>query len=123
MTSKLTVATVAKALDGLFLRQTVNAHNIANGASPGFKPVRVEFEAALAQAYHHQAGRATPDLAAVNGVTPHVYVSSMKPGDAMRLDLEVANASDTAMHYEALISVLERSMQLKNLALTGGARG
>jgi len=38
----------------------------------------------------------------------------------MRLDLEIATASQTAMRYGALLSVLDRQMAITRAAIAGG---
>lgn len=102
-----------KALDGLDARAVVTAENIANAGTPGYRPMRVDFETALAQA----ASRGPQAIAEVRPTT------SLAPGagaDGLRLDLEMATASSTAMRYGALIEVLSRQMQLNALAVSGG---
>ena len=43
-------AIITKALDGLQLRSTATAQNIANANSPGYRPLSVSFEEELAAA-------------------------------------------------------------------------
>ena len=40
-------------------------------------------------------------------------------GDDVRLDLEMANASETALRYAALSDILNRQMQINRLAVKG----
>lgn len=103
---------VIKALDGLSARQTVTAHNIANAGTPGYRPLRVTFEAALAQAA--KGGD-------IEGVIPRVEADPAWTGvsDSLRLDLELASAASTASRYAALIDVLSRRLQLQSLAVMG----
>ncbi len=102
-----------KALDGLFQRSAVTAENVANAGSPNYRPLRVNFEQALTVA----AGKGE---AAVDAVQPKIEADPTVPRDeGLRLDLELATSSSTAMRYAALIEVLNRQMQLNALAATG----
>lgn len=106
----LSAALLLKSLDGLAARQAVTAQNIANAGTVGYRPLRVTFEAALAQA-------ANRDVQAVRGVEPKTALSGATD---LRLDLELATASTTSMRYAALIEILNRQMQLHGLAVSGG---
>lgn len=110
----LTSVVIAKALDGLSARAEATAANIANANSPGYRPMRVDFEEALRSA----AGRGADAVAAVRlttswGVTPAF-------GTEARLDLELATASETSLRFAALIDVLGRETGLMRAAIAGG---
>jgi flagellar basal-body rod protein FlgB len=109
----LTTQIMIKALDGLSERATVTAANIANAGTPNYRPLRLSFERALVNA----AARG-PD--AVHATTPHVArISAGAPDGQLRLDLELATASATALRYSALIELLNRQMQTEALAIKG----
>lgn len=111
---KMTAIMIAKALDGLATRATVIAQNIANVNSQNFSPKKVSFEDAL-----RAASKDGP--AAVARVEPHISTVDNKLGSSdIRLDLEMARASHTAMRYAALVDMLNRQMQLTRLAIRGG---
>lgn len=101
---------IVKALDGLSARQLATAENIANAGSPGFRPLRVTFEQALAAA-------APRGEAAIRAVAPRIEGAA--PGEPVRVDLELATASQTALRYAALSELLSRRMQLEAIAVTG----
>lgn len=101
---------IAKALDGLAVRQLYTAQNIANANSPGYQPVRVSFEDALRTA-------AAGGGQSVSAVQPEI---SAAPGGELRLDLEMATAAQTAMRYGGLIDILSRQMSLGRAALAWG---
>lgn len=109
--SEITPALIIKALDGLSLRALATAENIANAGSPNFRPLRVSFEQALAQAAARGAG-------AVDAVRPQMAGAAQ--AEPVRVDLELAAASATAGRYSSLIELLDRRMQLESLAITGG---
>ena len=108
--SEITSTLIVKALDGLAARSLVTAENIANGGSPGFRPLRVSFEQALAAAARGE-GR-------MEAVRP--AIEAAPAGEGVRVDLELATASATALRYSALTELLGRQMQIESLAITGG---
>lgn len=107
----LTSILVVKALDGLSARALATAHNIANAQSPGFRPLRVTFEDALAR-----AATQGPDQARAVEAR---QVQSTRADEEVRLDQEMADSAATALRYGALIEVLNRRMQISSLAVTG----
>lgn len=101
---------IVAALDGLSARQAATAENIANANSPGFRPLRVTFEQALANA-------AGGGEAAIRAVRPQI--EGAPPGETVRTDLELATATATASRYSGLAELLNRRMQLEAIAITG----
>lgn len=105
---------ITKALDGLYARSQATAQNVANANSPGFRPVRVNFEEAL-----RAAARQGP--AALRGVDATVgHVPAGASEGEMRLDLELATASETGLRYAALLDLLGRQLQISRTAIRGG---
>lgn len=102
-----------KALDGLYLRSIATAENIANSGSASFRPKAVDFETEL-----RRAAATGPD--ALQDFQPEItaYGQSVAGGD-VRLDLEMASASATALRYAALTDILNRQMQISQLAVKG----
>jgi flagellar basal-body rod protein FlgB len=112
MNSDTTVIMI-KALDGLSARAVVTAQNIANAATPGYRPLRVSFEQALKDA-------AAKGPAAVKDVVATATRGRVGTADAeLRPDLELATASATSLRYGALIDLLSRQMQLESIAVKG----
>ena len=108
MADPLFTAIALKALDSLTARSAVTAENIANSGTPHYRPLRLNFEQALASA-------ATRGVGAVEALQPTI---AQDPGE-LRLDLEMATASATQARYSALIQVLDRQMQLDDLMISG----
>lgn len=107
-------ALISRALDGLNQRYAFTAQNIANANSPNYRPVRVSFEDSLRAAA--EQGRS-----AIEAVEPRVvYEEPVEGESAMRLDLELATAAQTAGRYRALIDILGREMALQRTLITGG---
>lgn len=110
----VTAAVLMKSLDALHMRAMANAQNIANAGTPGYRPVRITFEAALAEA---QKGGS----AAIAAVQPELTLDpSFGDGDTLRLDLELAEAASTAARYGAMVELLNRHAQIAALAVSGG---
>ncbi|HEX8527303.1 flagellar basal body rod protein FlgB [Allosphingosinicella sp.] len=105
-------AVMIRALDSLAERSVATAANIANAGSPNYRPVRVSFESALAEA-------ASRGPAAIREFRPSVEADPTA-GDGVRIDLELATAAATAGRYAALIDLLGRQLQIEALAVTGG---
>ncbi len=108
-----TSAVIIKAMDGVSARVAVTAQNIANANTPGYRPLRVSFESALAEAAQH-------DPAMVRAVKPRI-TQEPADGQGLRLDLELASEGASAARYSALVEVLNRQLELTGLAVGGGA--
>jgi flagellar basal-body rod protein FlgB len=106
-------AVILKAMEGLSARVTVAAENIANANTPNYRPLRVSFEDALAEA-------AREGEAAVRAVKPQITEEPLSAG-GLRLDLELLNESESAGRYSALVEVLNRELDMQGLATRGGA--
>lgn len=103
---------IMKALDGLDQRYRFTAQNIANANTPDYRPVRVSFEESLRSAAERDA--ATPRT-----VRPQIVEGEQ---GALRLDLELATASNTASRYRALADLLNRQMSLMRSVITAQTR-
>jgi flagellar basal-body rod protein FlgB len=103
---------ITKALDGLYARSQATAQNVANANSLGFRPVRVSFEEALRAA-------ALQGPEALRNVTATVAQEPAAGGE-MRLDLELATASETGLRYAALLDLLGRQLQISRTVIAGG---
>ena len=103
---------IEKALDCLMLRQAYTAQNIANSGTPDYQSLRVSFEESLKAA-------AVQGQDAIDNVQAEI-VPSGAPGDEVRIDLELATASQTAMRYSSLIEVFGREMAISRAALVWG---
>jgi flagellar basal-body rod protein FlgB len=110
-----TASLLIKALDCLSARSVATAQNIANAGTPGYRPLRVSFEQALADA-------AARGGEAIQAVSPQIDAIPAGARDGeLRLDLELETASVTAQRYGGLINMLDRQLQLQNLAITGNS--
>lgn len=110
---EVSAALITKALEGLHQRYMFTAQNIANANSPEYRPMRVSFEESLRAAAERGPG-------AIRAVQPRAIEDDSAEGGAMRLDLELAAASQTAMRYRALIDILGRQMALSRAVAAMG---
>ena len=109
----VSVVVAAKALDGLTMRMAAISQNLANAGSPRFQAVKVDFENSLRIASRHG-----PDAVRSLDFTftaDRVFL----PGEDRRLDLQLADAAQTAMRYAALVDMLGRRLSIQR-ALAGG---
>lgn len=111
--NELSAAIMVKALDGLSARAAATSQNIANAQTPGYRPARISFEAALTAA-------ATLGPEAVGAVQPEIRFDAAGASAGVRLDQELATAASTALRYGAIVEMLSRQLQLQSLAVTGG---
>lgn len=110
----ISAALISKALDGLSMRQNFLTQNIANANSSNYSQMAVTFESELQQA-------SKVGMDAVKDVEPNVVTSPSTGEDAsVRLDMQLAESSKTALRYSALIEVMARQMSISRSAITGG---
>ncbi|MEZ0604628.1 flagellar basal body rod protein FlgB [Paraburkholderia sp. IW21] len=120
MSIDLVAAIATKALDGLFARQAATADNIANAGSAGFTPVRVSFEDALRTAALPRPGdNASGVMNRIVAVEPMTGTTPADQFDGMKLDREITTASETSARYAMLVSMLDRTLQMQQLAVKG----
>ena len=119
-----TLALARVALDAASLRHEAISHNIANVNSPGFRPLRVDFERqldALRGQLNSGAPLAQADLA---GLRP-VLERGPAPLDGDRsalLDMEVAAMAQNTVHYQALLKALDKHLAIIGTAVNEGKR-
>jgi flagellar basal-body rod protein FlgB len=113
------------ALDLRSMRQQLLASNIANADTPNYKAVDMDFGKELARVQGMQQGNLALKETAGNHLQPGkanplnaraMYRTGVQPsidGNTVDMDVERANFSDNAIHYEADIAFI--SAQLKTL--------
>lgn len=120
----VTAAAVRYALDGLSLRQTVIASNMANGKAEGFRPMSIDFENQLAFELRKSASAtSTADLGSMSA--PRVRYGDpvqQMAGNQVSVDQAVLQMNNTVVKYQALIEGLNKYMSLTSMAIDGGRR-
>lgn len=112
--SEISQALAVKAMDGLSMRQSAIAQNIANSNSETFAIRSVNFEEALREAAKDGPEAVRSMMIEMDQNTAQV------PGGEIRLDLEMQSATSTAARYSALADLIGRQMQISRAAVRGG---
>ncbi|MBV8636350.1 MAG: flagellar basal body rod protein FlgB [Burkholderiaceae bacterium] len=125
-TEAVTTQMLKLALDAASLNHEAIANNIANVNTPGYAPVRVNFDEQLAGLREtlEQGGRVKADMLA--GIQP-VFEREATPVDiesdrTAALDMETAKLAQNTVHYEALLKVAGMRMSMVNSAINEGKR-
>jgi flagellar basal-body rod protein FlgB len=108
-----TGALVKLALDGVSFRQLVTTNNIANANTPGYAPLRVEFDDQLAAAARDLDARGA---AASVRLTPTVSADPV-PDAKVQIDMQVAQMSQDVLHYQALLRALRGQLDFLQAAM------
>ena len=116
----VTTATLAKALDAAMLRQQAIASNLANAGSADYVPLRVAFEAQLAQARDNLQARGSASSADIAALQPELETDANAAG--LQPDLQLADMARNALHYQALIQGLARHLELLSAAVAEGRK-
>jgi flagellar basal-body rod protein FlgB len=120
----VTGSMIKLALDAASLRHLVISSNIANANTPGYVPVRVEFEEHLAAAARNSAyGAYGPGLS--RSVAPAV-VPDLQGFDPLQprvqLDVEAAQLAQNTLQYQALVRGFRGQLEMLQMAI-GEGRG
>lgn len=114
-----TTALVRMAMDAANLRQLTHASNIASANTEGYVPVRVEFEEHMSAVRDAmQAGHLDASALATARAATVVH----EQGGSVKLDQEVAAMSQNALHYQALVKLLDKQYSMVSMAIDGGKR-
>jgi len=114
-----TTILVRMAMDAANLRQMTHASNIAAAHTEGYTPLRVQFEEhlnAVRDSMH--GGRLSAAALAATEPAQVVHDSA----GSVKLDQEVASMSQNALHYQALVKLLDKQYAMVATAIDGGKR-
>ena len=125
MLGSLTSSLLLKALDAASLRHAVLAQNIANATTPGYQPLRVNFEEQLAMARSDVLDRANDAGArrAVESLRPGIEASPAvnTNGDGIiKLDAEIAKMMQNAVYYQSLLTAMSKNGSIVRMAVREG---
>jgi flagellar basal-body rod protein FlgB len=121
----VTGSMIKLALDAASLRHLVIASNIANANTPGYVPVRVEFEEHLAAAARNRTyGAYGAGLG--RSVAPAVVPDLQQGFDPLQarvqLDVEAAQLAQNTLQYQALLRGFRGRLEMLQMAI-GEGRG
>ncbi|ATQ74317.1 flagellar basal body rod protein FlgB [Massilia violaceinigra] len=116
-------ALLSLALDAAGMRQQAIAHNIANVNTPGHQRVSVSFESRMAALRSPDGQVASPSLADLSNFRPAFEYAQIGSADnAVALDQEMAQLSETTLHHQALLKALNKHFSLIGMAISEGKR-
>lgn len=104
---------LGRALDGVAMRQRVNAHNIANTMTPGYRAQKVEFEQALAGAL------ATGDPSAAQATVVETGATPREDGNNVELEVEQGSLLRSGLQYQAVAQAVSFKDALLRTAIRG----
>lgn len=120
----ITGSIVEYALDGLSLRHTAIAANIANANSAGYRPLRVSFENQISALLGQSHTETSASMAPTHFPAP--LVSTEPPvADALRrnaLENEIVQLNRNVLQYQALIKGLDKYTSTISTAINEGKR-
>lgn len=110
----VTTTAALRALDGLALRGTVRANNIANAETPGFRAGTVDFESSLRDALRRRdpAGARAPEVVAANSVVD-------ARGNSVEMETELINSMKDGLHRDAMITAFNYKTGQLRVAMGG----
>ena len=114
---------VKLALDAASLRHQAIANNIANANTPGYTPLKVNFEEQLTAARRASGSSAHP--AQLDGVKAFIEEDRTAAGIGatnVMLDMEAAKLAQNVLHYQALLKGLNQHISLISMAINEGKR-
>jgi flagellar basal-body rod protein FlgB len=115
----VTGALVAKALDvSLATHQTI-ANNIANASTPGYRPLRVDFEEVMDSMRSALESGDTDSVRAALGEIDATPVQDPEATSVL-LDRQMVWLSKNTTHYQALLRAQSQFGSLMSTAIKGG---
>lgn len=114
-----TQALVSSALNAADLRQLVHASNVAMAGTPGHVPMQVRFGEQF-DALREQISAGRVDAATVASLARAEVVPSART--EVQLDQELSAMSQNALHYQALVRLLNKQYSVMGMAIDGGKR-
>ncbi len=120
----ITTAALALALDATSLRQQAIAANIANHATEGYVPQKLNFESQMQEARRALDSRGTIDSFALSGVRLELEPVLDAEGLPVKvhLDAQVADMAQNSVQYQVLVKALSRHFSILSTAVSDGKR-
>ena len=121
-----TTLALQRALEGEAARQRTAANNLANLETPGYRPRRVEFQEQLRAALEAQGEEGAEGEAELLAAVRPEEVTYAGPalrrdGNAVDIETEMADLAESGLHYQAVIRLLAKKLQmLRSVATEGG---
>lgn len=118
----ITTAALGLALDAASVRQQAIAANIANHATEGYIPQKLNFEAQMDEARRLLDGNGRLDALALSGVRPRLEPMLDAQGQPakVQLDEQIADMAQNAVQYQVLARGLSRHFAILFSAMSDG---
>ena len=125
LVSSVTSSLVSKALDAASLRHAALAQNIANATTPGYQPLRVNFEEQLAMARNDLLARgndtdARRALESIHAEVEPTTTADSNGFDKIKLDTEIAKMMQNAVYYQSLLAAMGSNGSILRMAVREG---
>jgi flagellar basal-body rod protein FlgB len=120
----LTTASLSLALEAAGRRHQAIAANLANAQAQGYMPVRLAFEAQLADARQLLRERGSVDAQSLAGVRMELEpdVDALGRPVPVQLDAAMVEMARNAVHYQALTQGLSRHLAIQAIAVADGRK-
>jgi flagellar basal-body rod protein FlgB len=123
--NSLTSNLVLRALDAATLRHATQAQNISNASTPGYQPLRVNFEQQLTMARSQLLARdddagAKRALNSLQARIEQLPAASVDGNDKIKIDEEIAKMMQNAIYYQSLLTALDKNGSILRMAVRGG---
>jgi flagellar basal-body rod protein FlgB len=119
----VTTAALSAALDAASRRQAVTAANIANASTEGYLPLRLSFDAQLADARAAVGQRGWIDEAALEQLRGMREVAAEPASTGpVTLDGEMTELARNSVQFQALLQGVSRHLSLMALAAADGRK-
>jgi flagellar basal-body rod protein FlgB len=120
----VTTVALSLALDAASLRHQAIAANIANHATEGYVPQRVDFESQMQEARRTLDSKGSLDAASLAGVKLQLQPMLGADGQPVKvqLDEQMADMAQNAVHFQALAKGLARHFSILSAAVNDGKR-
>lgn len=118
--AEATSSLVSKVLDLLVARQATVAHNLANQNVDGFKPMTLDFDAALRGQSNVLLDRSSP--ASVVQAVNTIEASATESDGPVRIEDQMLELSETVLRYQSLVDARNRLGGILRAVVSGGAR-
>lgn len=119
-----TTQALGLALDAASLRQRAIAANIANHATEGYVPMKLDFASQMDEARRALDAKGALEPGSLAGVQPRLVPALDSQGrpEKVKLDAEMAAMAENAVQYQALARALGRHLSLLAIAAQDGKR-
>lgn len=125
---------VSRVMDMQLQRQNVVMSNVANVKTPGYKPLELQFEKELQAALNLDAkgklsrtdDRHLPTVFDPNSFGPE-WEKAIKPRrihgeDRVNLDKEMSKMAKAALHYNTMVTVIQKGFEGTKTIITEGSK-